>query len=200
LGLYQRGLLELFAQNRPDAAAQDFSYYFTTGKNDMMAEMLLSKGVVIAGGGPEADTRLQFAAATPLVPIAYEVAIYLYLARLRSWKEDGAEELAKNQDAVAFATRPAGSLGYQIPVEWPAPVIAYLLGKLKLDDVLKAASPSKARICAANFVAGMVLNHIGAKDDALHHLKLAIDECPAGASEKDFANYELLRLAPANAH
>jgi tetratricopeptide (TPR) repeat protein len=75
-GLYQRGLLELFVQDRPDAAAQDLSFYFTTGKDDMLFSMVISEGAE-ALGGAKADERPMFAAGTPLAPIAYDAAVYL---------------------------------------------------------------------------------------------------------------------------
>lgn len=153
-----QGRFELFDLGDPAAAAKDLAKSFDSGTRYRMTSLLLEEGIA-AIEGKSADKRSMFAPSTLYVPIVYEVAVYLYVARLPTWFDgDKDQELAKNLDTIAMALRPIGSLSQGKKVYWPGQVGAFFLNKMKRDDLIELATStqygSHGRLCAADFLLG----------------------------------------------
>lgn len=194
-GLYQRGVIELFIQNQPEAAAQDFSRSTEMGEKYRILMTLVNVGAE-AVGGEKADRRSYYAYAKPFLPIAYETILYLDIARLRSG-QDGSDEVAKNLDSIGFALRRIGSLFPARLVGWPVPIIQFFLHKITLDQLMEQAQASSdkatSHVCVAHFFAGIFLDKDTEREEAQRHLAVAAESCPTGAIEKTLAKMELRR-------
>ncbi|MGP0059756.1 MAG: tetratricopeptide repeat protein [Beijerinckiaceae bacterium] len=195
-GLYQRGLIKLFYLSSPEEAARDFSQSLDLGEKYRKFAIIFETGVGAATGEPAKKPSL-FAPAIDFIPTAYEVVLYLHLARIRAGHDD-TEELAKNFDSIAFELRDVGSLSPSKHVWWPGPIIQYFMNKIGIDDLMTRAKASQfeasSRICAVNFFLGFSSRQSGKMDQSREYFSAARDQCPADAAEKAFAQIELDRF------
>jgi tetratricopeptide (TPR) repeat protein len=112
----------------------------------------------------------------------------LHLARAKLGRNDD-RELGLAVDAVG-------------PGEWPAPVLAFYLGRVNRDQLFDAADEGpdyktrEGQRCEANFYAGEQAALSGKTADARNLLETAQRNCPAHFSEAAAATAELGRLNP----
>lgn len=112
--------------------------------------------------------------------------LLLHLARARLGQDD-TQELSRAVDAAGGT-------------DWPAPVLAFYLGRIDQKQMLAAAESapdSKTRTgqrCEANFYAGEAASLHGHPDAARDLFDDAMDVCPLGYFEARAANGERARL------
>jgi lipoprotein NlpI/predicted aspartyl protease len=111
-------------------------------------------------------------------------AIWLYLSRAR-----------RGLEGRAALEQAAGTLK---DVEWPAPVMLYLLGRLDREALLAAAANAqepkrKGQECEARFYLAQSLIAAGHANDARPLLEAARDACPRDFIEYDAALVELAK-------
>ena len=115
----------------------------------------------------------------------YELLL-LHLARAKLGRDD-TQELGRVVDSVGAT-------------DWPAPVLAFYLGRIDQKQLFDAADDgpdSKARAgrrCEANFYAGEAAGLRGRPDEARDLLDTAIDRCPSSYFEAKAAFGERSRL------
>ena len=85
--------------------------------------------------------------------------------------------------------------------KWPAPVIRLYLGETTPQAVLAAAADPdpatrKGQLCEANFYIAELALRQDAKEEAVHHFRLAADNCPGDFVEEPAADAELRALTP----
>lgn len=104
----------------------------------------------------------------------------------RSGRDD-TQELARAVDATG-------------ETDWPAPVLAFYLGRIDQDQLFAAADigpdfeTRSGQRCEASFYAGEAASLHGKPDDARHLLDRAIDHCPSRCSEAKAAIGERARI------
>ena len=112
--------------------------------------------------------------------------LLLHPARARLGRNDE-PELSRAVDPVGLA-------------DWPAPVLAFYLGRISRDQLFAAADDGpdyKTRVgqrCEANFYAGEYLDLHGETADAQELLEAAANDCPIQFFEAAAAGAELSRL------
>ena len=196
LGLYERGVVELFVEDRPEPAADDLSRSLDLAQKYRMQSILLNAGVEILAS-ERADDSSYYSYAEPFLPRAYQAMLLLDVARSRS-QQDGAVELKKNFDDVAFALRPAGSLQAAKLTRWPAPIVGYYLNEVTAGDLVTQAEKASRLtlidpICTANLFAG-IRHDIGAEpEETQRELSSASAKCPVWSAEHGLAATELHR-------
>ena len=193
-----RGLIALFHENRPAAAADDFSAALKRAIDHV-------DGVRLFGGDEQAA----------LATVSYLV-IWRHLARVRAGQDDAAEvaaSLAQLTDPVRrdwWLQHPINEDPTEARIlalalkRWPARLIALYAGKLTPDDIRAAAAAAEGdaaaraqRACDADLYLGIDAAQNGAREEAARLLQAAIDGCPSGAPEAAFARLELQRLPAA---
>jgi lipoprotein NlpI len=83
--------------------------------------------------------------------------------------------------------------------KWPAPVIRLFLGETTPAAVLTAAddpdaNTKRGQVCEANFYSGELALQKGAKDEAAHLFRLAVEGCPSEFAEGPAGSAELNAL------
>jgi len=112
--------------------------------------------------------------------------LLLHLARARLGRDD-TQELARAVDATG-------------DTEWPAPVLAFYLGRIDQKQLFAAADNGPdfdtrdGQRCEANFYAGEAASLSGKLDDARDLLDRAIDHCPSRYAEAKAATGERARM------
>jgi len=114
-----------------------------------------------------------------------DVVLWLHLAHARSNRDD-AQELASNARMVD-------------PKTWPGPILAYYLGRVDADEVMRAAGNGSADMprnqsCQAYFFVGEDAVLRQDIDEAARLLRQARDTCPLDSFKHAAAEFELKRL------
>lgn len=115
----------------------------------------------------------------------YELLL-LHLARAKLGRDDTGE-LARAVDSTG-------------QTEWPAPVLAFYLGRIDRDRLFAAADNGpdfdtrKGQRCEAYFYAGEAASLHGRPDEARDLLEQAIDDCPRSFAEAKAAEGERARM------
>jgi len=114
-----------------------------------------------------------------------DVVLWLHLARARSNRDD-AQELASNARMVD-------------PKTWPGPILAYYLGRVDADEVMRAAGNGSADMprnqsCQAYFFVGEDAVLRQDIDEADRLLRQARDTCALDSFKRAAAEFELKRL------
>src|SRR5215472_6377935 len=114
-----------------------------------------------------------------------DVVLWLHLARARSNRDD-AQELASNARMVD-------------PKTWPGPILAYYLGRVDADEVMRAAGNGSADMprnqsCQTYFFVGEDAVLRQDIDEADRLLRQARDTCALDSFKRAAAEFELKRL------
>jgi len=114
-----------------------------------------------------------------------DVVLWLHLAHARSNRDD-AQELASNARMVD-------------PKTWPGPILAYYLGRVDADEVMRAAGNGSADMprnqsCQAYFFVGEDAVLRQDIDEAARLLRQARDTCALDSFKHAAAEFELKRL------
>jgi lipoprotein NlpI len=114
-----------------------------------------------------------------------DVVLWLHLARARSNRDD-AQELASNARMLD-------------PKTWPGPILAYYLGRVDADEVMRAAGNGSADMprnqsCQAYFFVGEDAVLRQDIDEAARLLRQARDTCALDSFKHAAAEFELKRL------
>jgi len=190
-----RGLIALFHDNRPAAAAEDFAAAHKRALDSVAGTRLL--------GG---DEQAAIAAVSYLV-------IWRHIARVRAGEDDAAEvaaSLAQLTDPVRrdwWLQHPINEDQTEARIlaialkPWPARFIGLYAGKLTPADVRAAAQAEgdaaarAQRACDADLYLGIYLADKGARDEALELLRAAATtSCAAAPAQAGFAKAELTRI------
>jgi lipoprotein NlpI len=104
--------------------------------------------------------------------------------------------VSNGKDGVALLTAAAPNLDEE---QWPAPVVAFYLGKTSLEDMFKSASAGDAKrdhgpVCEANFYAG-IWQILHADMTGTARLTDVAKNCSRDFVEWPAANAALARLA-----
>jgi len=115
-----------------------------------------------------------------------DVVLWLHLAHARSNRDD-AQELASNARMVD-------------PKTWPGPILAYYLGRVDADEVMRAAGNGSADMprnqsCQAYFFVGEDAVLRQDIDEAARLLRQARDTCALDSFKHAAAEFELKRLS-----
>ena len=109
---------------------------------------------------------------------------------------DGGELRAAGQDDHAEF---AGNAERLQADKWPAPVVAFYLGRIDVGALRAVAAEGdektqRLQACHADFYLGVYALEKGPADEARKLLQAAADGCPASAPEAGFAKSELGRI------
>ncbi len=172
----------LLGQN--DMALADYSAVLQINPRDVVT--LYDRGHVQFMSGNFSGAASDFSQSLALMPKQPYTAIWLYLSRARMGQPDR-KELAANAAKTDAAA-------------WPAPVIAFYLGKSSANQVETAATDSDPQLqrgkqCQAPFYIGEYELLSDNRNAAKPLLQQAIDSCPQGLYEHDTAKIELQRLS-----
>lgn len=124
-------------------------------------------------------------------------ALWLYLARLKGGVPDeGNHSLRANVAILDSQKAQDGSTGL---MRWPAPVVKFMMGQMKADDVRKAANEGEParlaeRVCDVDFYLAEVELAHGNAAAAKPMLENAVAKCPFASFERMGATAELARL------
>jgi tetratricopeptide (TPR) repeat protein len=195
-----RGLIALFHENNPAAAADDFAAAHKRALARLGGLGLLDAPRLF-GGDQQAD----------LATVNYLV-IWRHIARVRAGQDDAAEIAA----SLALLTDPVRhDWPLQHPVNenptearilaialarWPARFIGLYAGKLTPADIRAAAAADgdaaarAQRACDAELYLGIYLADKGAREDAAKLLAAAAASCEAAPAQAGFAKAELARI------
>lgn len=195
LGVFEQGILELSAENKPQSAVDSFSRSLALAQKYRMQSILLNAGVAVITKD-RADQSSYYSYNESFVPRAYQAMLLLDVARSRL-HQDGSAELSKSFDDITFALRPTGSLMVAKPTQWPTPIIRYYLNEVTEADMLAQAENASQQprpvvaSCTAHLFAGLWLR--GGKQDGQvqQELGAALTLCPSWSLEHGVAELEL---------
>lgn len=175
---------QLAAQaGRLDAAIADYSKVLDKQPGDSAA--LAGRGRVHAMRGSYAEASRDFERCAAAAPHRHGCAIGLYLVRERAgqwaWRD-----LARATEKLDLK-------------QWPSPIVHFLLGNLRADELAEAArhedsALARERRCAADFHIGMAAAIGGDGAAARAALQRAGETCASSAPEAQWAKAELARL------
>ena len=198
-----RGLIALFHENRPAAAAEDFAAAHKRALDRVGGMGLLDAPLLVDG-----DLASNIAAMNYLV-------IWRHIARMRAGQDDAAEiaaSLAKLADPVRhdwWLQHPVNEQPTEARIlaialkPWPAHIIGLLAGKVTADEVRAAAAQAAGnataraqRACDADLYLGIYTAEKGTREDAVKLLQAAATgSCAALPSQAGFAKAELARIS-----
>jgi tetratricopeptide (TPR) repeat protein len=176
---FTRGSVSYIIGNSP-GAVEDFTKSIRLDPNDAAA--YFNRGVAyFVIGGRIADAEADLRKANELTPENAYAALWLDLAERRNNVPNHLAHAAGQLDMTA----------------WPAPIIRHFLGDLSAGQTLTAVSGKdpKTRLgqtCEANFYNGEFALLKKNRQEALHLLRLAANECPRSFIESTAAIAELI--------
>lgn len=153
------------AKGEWDKALADYSRAIELAPNDAFA--IFNRGVAYQLKGDKANAVAAFKQALKVDPKSAYPALWLFLA------QSGAEAKAELKSRAAKVSQTA----------WPWPVVRYDLGDITAAQVLAAANAPGDK-CEAHFYIGAELLGKNARDEAVAHLREAVETCP-----KNFIEY-----------
>jgi hypothetical protein len=195
LGLYERGILELFIEGRSVDATRDLAQSIEASKNYRIQSILLNTGFA-AVTGENADRSSYYSYAEPFLPIAINAILFLDAARSKAG-QDGLEALKKNFYDIEFALRPIGSLRPAKLVGWPIPIVKFYLDEIGHGELMAQAEESSSTfavppLCSANLFAS-IRPEKGDPQVVQRRLQFAAEKCPDSSLERALAIAELGR-------
>jgi len=178
-----------------EGAQQDLNFAVALD-SDYNADAYAYRGYFALVQGDAAKGAADLAKSAGLKIWAYN-AIWLHLARLRAGVSDNDVVSLKNNAATIEVARGAdGSPGLS---RWPGPVIKFLLGQMKPEEMTAAAEqgdPQRLaeRVCDADFY--LAQYRVAHNDSAAAKplFERAAEKCPFASFERMGATAELMRL------